>query len=308
MEKEKHLPLFVVIPSNVHFAKDLSDKDVRIYGYISALANAKGYCYATNKYLAETFNVSESTIKRAISSLVKKNYLKSVIITDSEGMIIERRLFIVLPEINQNPDKPHNDGRVKNELGGGFKFDLYNNINNNNNYGAVETDTEHSKVKTSSEKSDDESKQTKQKKSKKDKVRVVKEDTTYFRIMEHFNSKDNTKFKANTKEYIENIDALLITYTEEEIKGVIDYVKECNYNEKYWRPTTIFRPSNFERTYEFYLKWDKKKTCENTQAPSQQQLFYFVNKNVGKVIASPVRPNLPNHLIFSNREEAEATL
>ena len=113
MEINKHLPAFVVITGQVHFDKNLSDKDVRIYGYISALANSKGYCYATNKYLAETFDVSEKTIQRAVSSLVSKGYLNPVIMRDSEGMVVERRLYLTFPAPNENDYKPHNDGMDK---------------------------------------------------------------------------------------------------------------------------------------------------------------------------------------------------
>lgn len=309
MEINKHLPAFVVITGQVHFDKNLSDKDVRIYGYISALANSKGYCYATNKYLAETFDVSEKTIQRAVSSLTSKGYLNPVIMRDSEGMVVERRLYLTFPAPNENAYEPHNDGMDKFVHRGMDKNVQYNNINNNNNYGAVNTDTsEHSK-KTSSKKNDNEDKQLEKKSEKKNTVVKIDTESTYYKIMQHFNLKDNTKFKSNAKEYMKNIDILLQTYSEDEVKNVIDYVYECNYNEKYWRPSTIFRVSNFERSYEFAEKWLKKKAHDNnSQASQQQQLFYFVNVNTKQVVASPVKPNLPDNLVFSTREQAEATL
>ena len=43
---------------------------------ISSLCAEKGYCYASNKYLAELFDVPEKTISRKIKILELKNYIK----------------------------------------------------------------------------------------------------------------------------------------------------------------------------------------------------------------------------------------
>ena len=42
---------------------------------ISSLCAEKGYCYASNKYFAELFNIAEETISRKIKKLEKKEYI-----------------------------------------------------------------------------------------------------------------------------------------------------------------------------------------------------------------------------------------
>ena len=44
---------------------------------ISSLCAEKGYCYASNKYLAEQFEITEQSISNKIKKLENKNYIKT---------------------------------------------------------------------------------------------------------------------------------------------------------------------------------------------------------------------------------------
>ena len=56
------------------------DKNIRnelgLLIIISGLCVSEGYCWASNKYLAELFNESEVSISRKIKKLVDNNYIK----------------------------------------------------------------------------------------------------------------------------------------------------------------------------------------------------------------------------------------
>lgn len=71
---------FAVIPANVRYDKDLKDKAKLLYGEIAALSNQYGYCYASNKYFAELYNVTPTTISLLIKDLVDKGYIESEIV------------------------------------------------------------------------------------------------------------------------------------------------------------------------------------------------------------------------------------
>lgn len=71
---------FAVIPANVRYDKDLKDKAKLLYGEIAALSNQNGYCYASNKYFAELYNVTPTTISLLIKDLVDKGYIESEIV------------------------------------------------------------------------------------------------------------------------------------------------------------------------------------------------------------------------------------
>ena len=66
-----------------------------LYGEITALTNRNGYCFATNKYFAELYNVTTETISRWISHLQRLGFIKVEIIKSDKNEILERRIFII---------------------------------------------------------------------------------------------------------------------------------------------------------------------------------------------------------------------
>ena len=51
--EEKNTPnYFGILPANVRYDKRLKPMEKILYTEITALANKKGYCYATNSYFA----------------------------------------------------------------------------------------------------------------------------------------------------------------------------------------------------------------------------------------------------------------
>ena len=71
---------YAIIPANVRYDKELKDKAKLLYGEIVALSDKQGYCYASNKYFAELYEVSTTTISTLIKNLVEKGYIESEII------------------------------------------------------------------------------------------------------------------------------------------------------------------------------------------------------------------------------------
>lgn len=62
---------------------------------ISNLSNERGYCWASNKYLAECLNCSESTLRQHISDLENAKILVRVIKLDDKGQVELRTLSIL---------------------------------------------------------------------------------------------------------------------------------------------------------------------------------------------------------------------
>lgn len=67
---------YAVIPADVRYDKDLTDKAKLLFGEISALSNKNGYCYASNKYFADIYEISQATTKRLLKQLEDKEYIK----------------------------------------------------------------------------------------------------------------------------------------------------------------------------------------------------------------------------------------
>lgn len=93
--EEQQKAYYAIIPANVRYDKDLVPNAKLLYGEITALCNEKGYCWATNQYFAELYNVSDRTIKNWISQLVDKGYIqRSVKYKEGTKEIEQRKLFI----------------------------------------------------------------------------------------------------------------------------------------------------------------------------------------------------------------------
>lgn len=126
---------YSVIPANVRYDKNLKPMEKLLYGEITALANVKGFCYATNSYFAELYNVSKNTVSLWISDLEKAGYIKTELVyEDGTKNIKERRIYIADP-ITKNNDTYHEkevDPITKNNDTPITKNREDNNININN--------------------------------------------------------------------------------------------------------------------------------------------------------------------------------
>ena len=100
---------------------------------ISSLTAEKGYCYASNDYLAKIFETSVVTISRKIKILEEKKYIK--IEYEKKGcLVISRkiRLTKMLTAINKNVNRTINKNVKENNIS-----NINNTNNNNNNYNYI---------------------------------------------------------------------------------------------------------------------------------------------------------------------------
>lgn len=92
-EKLEKKSYYAIIPANVRYDKRLTANAKLLYGEITALCNEKGFCWATNKYFAELYEVSKETVSRWISKLQELKYIETVMKYKNK-QIIERRIYL----------------------------------------------------------------------------------------------------------------------------------------------------------------------------------------------------------------------
>ena len=86
---------YAIIPANVRYDNKLKPNAKLLYGEITALANEKGYCWASNNYFAELYGVSKETVSRWINNLENKGYIYTQLIyKEVSKEIKERRIYI----------------------------------------------------------------------------------------------------------------------------------------------------------------------------------------------------------------------
>ncbi|NME34618.1 helix-turn-helix domain-containing protein [Lactobacillus sp. MRS-253-APC-2B] len=88
-----------ILPAKVRYDSRLKGEAKVLYSEILLLSSQKGYCYATDKYLAESYSSSQRSINRHIASLKKFGYIK--IETKRQGKrITERHIYpLELPKM-----------------------------------------------------------------------------------------------------------------------------------------------------------------------------------------------------------------
>lgn len=86
---------YAIIPANIRYDKALTPNAKLLYGEITALCNEKGYCWATNAYFAELYQVSTKSISLWIKSLVDKGYLHSRIKYKPGTKEVETRIISI---------------------------------------------------------------------------------------------------------------------------------------------------------------------------------------------------------------------
>ena len=134
---------YAIIPADVRYDKRLKPLARLLYGEITALCNEKGYCWASNSYFAELYEVSDITISRYISELKEYGYIKCVYDKTQEN--IDKRKIYIIPSYQNNQDGINkNDNTVLTEMiipsyqnnqDGINRIVKHNNTNNNTGMG-----------------------------------------------------------------------------------------------------------------------------------------------------------------------------
>ena len=75
MNETERPSFYAVIPANVRYDKRLTPNAKLIYGEITALCNEKGFCWASNNYFADLYEVTPQAISKWINQLAKKGYI-----------------------------------------------------------------------------------------------------------------------------------------------------------------------------------------------------------------------------------------
>jgi len=93
---------YAVIPSYVRYDNDLNPNAKLLFGELSALANDKGYCFATNAYFAKLYEVSKETISRWISILERKQYIRTEHVKEGNKFIMRKIYIVISSPIDEN--------------------------------------------------------------------------------------------------------------------------------------------------------------------------------------------------------------
>lgn len=133
--------MYAVIPAVVMRDKSLRPNAKLIYGEISTLTHFYGYCFSTNQYFANLFDLDRKTVSALINSLAKAGYITIEIVRVPGGGEIDlRKIWLnadfkaVRPPIHKNVDTPNNMDTCPQKCGDPVHKNVdHNNTSINNN-------------------------------------------------------------------------------------------------------------------------------------------------------------------------------
>lgn len=104
--------LYSVIPARVRDDHTLRPNAKLLYGELSALAQAEGYCWASNAYLAEQLGIAGKTVEGLLKQLKDRGHIHLEVERDEEtNEVLRRRIWICGPPGSSVPPPLKNEGR-----------------------------------------------------------------------------------------------------------------------------------------------------------------------------------------------------
>lgn len=125
---------FGIIPAKIRYDNKLSNSQKLFFSEITALTQKEGYCWASNSYFANLYDVDTSTVSRWVKGLREAGYIS--LEYEKEGKQIKGRKIKPLMDSHGNELNQgvvHKDqGGVESMQGGYCKNSKGNNTSNNN--------------------------------------------------------------------------------------------------------------------------------------------------------------------------------
>lgn len=108
---------YAIIPATVRYCKTLEMGARMLYGEITALCTKEGFCWATNRYFAELYEVSLKTIERWIKSLKQEGFIFSEATNTNNGRILKLKESLPPTKMSGGYDKNVAHSNTSNNTG-----------------------------------------------------------------------------------------------------------------------------------------------------------------------------------------------
>ena len=132
-EAERKPGYWAVVPASVRYDAQLPANAKLLYGELSALTQAEGYCWASNEYFAALYGLSADRVGRLLTLLEQRGYIRREIVRDERTNVVTGRkiwLCQTAAVVCEPPGKNTDTSRQKYRDPPG-KNNGENNINNN---------------------------------------------------------------------------------------------------------------------------------------------------------------------------------
>ena len=85
---------FLTIPIAIIEDERLNNAQMILYGFLWSLVQKEGYCWATNRYLADKLKLSASTVARHLGVLENCGHIRREVIRDENNRVVSRKIYL----------------------------------------------------------------------------------------------------------------------------------------------------------------------------------------------------------------------
>lgn len=91
--QEPSSDFWLIVPPPISDSKLITHREKVLIGIIYGLMSKRGYCYASNEWIADKMGDSKRTIQSIIASLCEKGVLRVELVKNEKGVVIQRRIY-----------------------------------------------------------------------------------------------------------------------------------------------------------------------------------------------------------------------
>lgn len=102
---------YAIIPASVRYDPELRASAKLLYGELTALCDKTGFCWASNKYFAELYSLTDRTVERLFQELEKRGHIRREVVRNEQNEVVQRRIYagnfahIPSPEKSGDPSR-----------------------------------------------------------------------------------------------------------------------------------------------------------------------------------------------------------
>jgi hypothetical protein len=100
---------YAIVPAGVRYDKNICPNAKLLYCEITALSNKEGFCWASNQYFTDLYEVNERTVQNWLSALKEAGYISIELeFLPGSKQVSGRKIFLsdAAPSIQRRPDAP----------------------------------------------------------------------------------------------------------------------------------------------------------------------------------------------------------
>jgi hypothetical protein len=113
---ENRCSYFAIIPHDILADGTLSPNAKLLYGEVSALISAEGFCWSGNKHFADLLGISIKSASRLISQLVEKKYLYVEVERNEKNEVTKRKIYTRESHLQVSAPLPKNEETLSPKL------------------------------------------------------------------------------------------------------------------------------------------------------------------------------------------------